>query len=115
MSRAAQRWILFCLALLLTAGASYFEFQAFATGYTAGDYAGPDTQEARQWIQELRHEENVYTAEAVVCVVLASLSLGTAFRRRGSKYSILIYIAAFLVCPFMVVLPIYILIRLHSP
>jgi len=118
MSRAARRWILFCLALLPTAGASYLEFESLNAAWTAGDVVEHPSYSEQQYqrdVRALRHEANVYTAEAVVCVVLASLSLGTAFRRRGSKYSILVYIAAFVVCPFMAVLPIYILIRLHTP
>lgn len=108
MSRTARRWILFCLALLFVAGASYFECQAFATGYTTGDYAGPDTQQSRQWIREFKHKAEVYTAEAVACLVVASFCLGTAWRRSDSNRPISTYIKAFPVCLLASLLPIYV-------
>jgi len=114
MSGAGRRWILFCFALLLTAGASYFEFQAFATGYTAGDYAGPDTQQSRQWIREFKQKADIYTAEAMACLIVASICLGTAWRRGDSKRPISTYIKAFSVCLLASLLPIYVIFRLIS-
>ncbi|MGH9588645.1 MAG: hypothetical protein ACRD3F_17005 [Acidobacteriaceae bacterium] len=113
MSRPARKWILLCLALLLMASASYFEWHAIDAAFTAGDVAGPDVQQDQQAIRELEHQANIYTAEAVVCVVLASFSLGTAIRRGNWKHSVAAYIGAFLVCPTVSFLPIYIRIRLH--
>ena len=114
MSGAGRRWILFCFALLLTAGASYFEFQAFATGYTAGDYAGPDTLQSQQWIREFKHKADIYTAEAVACLIIASLCLGTAWRRDDSKHPTIVYIKAFPVCLLASLLPIYVIFLLIS-
>lgn len=115
MSRTALRWILLCIAPLLTASATLFEWQAFEVGYTAGDYGGPDTPQARQWIRELKHQSNIYTAEAVACWFFASLCLGTALLRGNIKAMVAIYVGACLVCFLASFLPIYVTIRLHSP
>lgn len=79
MSPLTAKRILLCLALLLTASASYFEFQAIGAAFTAGDVVGPVVQQDQQWIHHLERQSNIYTAEAAACVVLAALFLGTAF------------------------------------
>ena len=115
MNRSTARWVLLCLALLLTASASYFEWQAVVAGFTAGDVAGPpdDQQQMKQAIRELEHRANFDYAVAVACLILASLCLGTALRRKNWKYTIAIYIGAFVICPIVSFLPIYIVVRLH--
>lgn len=109
MSRAARKWILLCLALLLTASASYFEFMAVGAAWTAGDVVDfpGNEQQALLAIREVRHEANIYTVGAVACLIVASLCLGAAWRRGDSKRPIAAYIKAFLVCPLVSLLPLY--------
>lgn len=109
MSRTARRWILLCLALLFTASASYFEFLAVGAAWAASDVVNfpGNEQQALLAIREIQHEANIYTGEAVACLIIASLCLGIAWRRSNSKRPIAAYIKAFLVCPLVSLLPIY--------
>lgn len=109
MSLAARRWILLCLALLFTATATYLG--CGAVGASLSDVFGPP-QQRQEPRAALEHQAGTYTAKAVVCLILASLSLGTTFRRDNWKHSVAAYIGAFLVCPLISVLAIYILISL---
>lgn len=109
MSRSARRWILLCLALFFTASASYFEFMSVGAAWAAGDivdFPGSE-QQALLAIRDVRHEANIYTIEAVACLIIASLCLGTVWPRGDSKRPILAFMKAFLVCPLVSLLPIY--------
>ena|SRR6185437_7553871 len=115
MRSSISKWVLFFLALFFTASATLFEWQSFEVGYTAGDYGGPDTPQARQWIRDLKHQSNIYTAEAVACWFFALLCLGTALLRGNIKVRVAIYVGACLVCFLASFLPTYVTIRFHSP
>jgi hypothetical protein len=109
------KWTWFFLALLLTIGATWFEYEALANAMTAGDVVGPDLAQDRQAIRELEHRSNIDTSAAAICLIAASLCLGTALRRSFSKHPIAAYIVAFLACPLASILPIWILLHLHTP
>ncbi len=82
MARLVRTWMWICLALLLTTGATYCEFQSVGAAFTAGDVSGPDQQEDQRAIRELEHQSDVKKIEAAVFLVFGSVCLGAGLRRR---------------------------------
>jgi hypothetical protein len=100
--------MLICLALLLTSGATYFEWQSLGAAFTAGDVIGPPgyEEQARLAVRKLERQANVDTGGAAFCLILASICLGVGLRRKFKWHPILVFLAAFLICPLVSVLPI---------